>query len=96
MLPLSPVGSWEQVSAWKRESPATAAGLSPSQLSQLPIPQDTSVEKPAALAPELTPENPSTAISDTDLSRVVEAWGRLPEHIKAAVLALIETARGWH
>jgi hypothetical protein len=28
-----------------------------------------------------------------DLARVVEAWPALPEHIRAAVLALVGTAR---
>jgi hypothetical protein len=30
--------------------------------------------------------------ADPDLIRVVEAWGGLPQHIKAAVLALIASA----
>jgi len=31
--------------------------------------------------------------ADPDLASVVEAWPELPEHIRAAVLALIQTAR---
>jgi hypothetical protein len=30
---------------------------------------------------------------DADLARVVAAWPRLPGHIKAAVLALVEAGR---
>ena len=29
-----------------------------------------------------------------DLARVAEAWAGLPEHIRAAVLALVDTAKG--
>jgi hypothetical protein len=32
--------------------------------------------------------------SDPDLRRVVEAWERLPETIRAGILALVEAARG--
>ena len=32
--------------------------------------------------------------ADPDLARVVAAWPALPEHIKAAVLALVRTAGG--
>jgi hypothetical protein len=30
---------------------------------------------------------------DPDLARIVEAWPTLPDHIRAAILALIVTAR---
>jgi hypothetical protein len=36
---------------------------------------------------------PGTAKADPDLARVVTAWPDLPPHIRAAVLALIGTAR---
>jgi hypothetical protein len=32
------------------------------------------------------------AAADPDLERVVEAWSALPPHIKAAILALVQTA----
>jgi hypothetical protein len=32
--------------------------------------------------------------TDPDLAAVVTAWPDLPEHIQAAVLALVRTARG--
>jgi hypothetical protein len=32
------------------------------------------------------------AAEDPDLARVIEAWPRLPAHIRAAVLALLEGA----
>jgi hypothetical protein len=32
--------------------------------------------------------------TDPDLARVVEAWPTLPDHIRAAILALASTARG--
>ncbi|HLN26305.1 MAG TPA: hypothetical protein VK395_01020 [Gemmataceae bacterium] len=31
--------------------------------------------------------------NDPDLARVLAAWPILPEHIKAAILALVETGR---
>ena len=34
---------------------------------------------------------PALQIADGDLARVVEAWPTLPAHIRAAVLALVET-----
>jgi hypothetical protein len=36
---------------------------------------------------------PQQAPLDADLQRVLDAWPTLPEHIRAAVLALIVTAR---
>jgi hypothetical protein len=36
---------------------------------------------------------PKTAENDLDLRAVVEAWPTLPEHIRAAVLALVGTFR---
>jgi len=45
------------------------------------LPANTSVDSPAPLAPPLAP--------DPDLTRVVTAWPALPEHIRAAILALV-------
>jgi hypothetical protein len=36
---------------------------------------------------------PNTVGTDPDLARVIDAWPTLPPHIRAAVLALIGTAR---
>jgi hypothetical protein len=36
---------------------------------------------------------PESVQTDPDLARVVAAWPDLPPHIKAAVLAMIQTAR---
>jgi hypothetical protein len=35
-------------------------------------------------------------VHDTDLARIVEAWTMLPAHIKAAVLALVNTGGAAH
>ena len=43
--------------------------------------------------PDAGPEAPPAgAIDDRDLARVVEAWGGLPEHVRAAVMTLVESA----
>ena len=43
--------------------------------------------------PETGPESPPAApIGDPDLTRVVEAWPGLPEHVRAAILTLAESA----
>ena len=44
-------------------------------------------DKPQLSAPLAQPP------ADPDLSRVIEAWPILPAHIRAAVLALVQTAR---
>ncbi len=44
-------------------------------------------ENDSALTSALSP------LDDPNLTSVVEAWPKLPEHIKAAVLALVECAR---
>jgi hypothetical protein len=43
---------------------------------------------PASLALPL-----AQTASDSDLSRVIDAWPALPRHIRSAVLALVATAR---
>jgi hypothetical protein len=44
------------------------------------------------LAPVLAP-GPENPPSDADLVRLTEAWPNLPAHIRAAVLALVNSAR---
>jgi hypothetical protein len=39
--------------------------------------------------PDATPATPT----DPDLTQVIDGWPGLPEHIKAAILALVATAR---
>jgi hypothetical protein len=39
----------------------------------------------------LTPNTP--APPDADLARVLDAWARLPDHIKSPVLALVQAGR---
>jgi hypothetical protein len=48
------------------------------------------------LTPQLTPERPKRAQIDTrtlsaDLARIVAVWPNLPDHIKAAMMALVKT-----
>jgi len=53
---------------------------------QMPYGSTTSGDGPAALA---LPLALGTQL-DPDLTRVVEAWSALPEHIRAAILSLVE------
>jgi hypothetical protein len=57
-----------------------------------PLPDTTSGAEVHELAPQLAPEGAETPL-DADLARVAAAWPDLPPHIKAAVLALVGTAR---
>jgi hypothetical protein len=41
----------------------------------------------------LAPDPLKAPAADPDLTRVAAAWPGLPEHIKAAVLALVDAAR---
>lgn len=55
-------------------------------------------DRPGPLAPQLAasarePPSPLAATpADPDLARVLDAWPSLPPHIRAAVLALVQTA----
>ena len=51
--------------------------------------QNSYGETPSSVARQL----PTQAETDPDLARVLDAWPRLPPAIKAAVLALVGTAR---
>jgi hypothetical protein len=60
------------------------------------MPAKPSVNPDPSLAPGLAPRtgsHPPEPPADPDLARVVAAWPELPAHIKAAVLALVGTAR---
>jgi hypothetical protein len=50
-------------------------------------PQGTYDESLSAVARQL----PTEAESDPDLARIIIAWPNLPDHIRAAVLALVGT-----
>jgi hypothetical protein len=52
----------------------------------------TSVPNQTALALPLA-QNGSTTSPDPDLARLCSAWPMLPDHIRAAVLALVATVR---
>jgi hypothetical protein len=48
------------------------------------------------LIPQWTPDNPKQGRIDitnlpSDLAQIVAAWPKLPEHIRAAVLALVRS-----
>jgi hypothetical protein len=52
------------------------------------LPTNTSGDSSDPLTASLT-----GAPADPDLARIIDAWSALPDHIKAAVLALVQTAR---
>jgi hypothetical protein len=54
------------------------------------LPDNTSGD---GAAPHVPQHVPAAAETDSDLARVVTAWPDLPAHLRAAVLALIGTAR---
>ncbi|MHC4640522.1 MAG: hypothetical protein ACYS32_02680 [Planctomycetota bacterium] len=50
------------------------------------------------LTPQLTPKSPKHPEIDTpnlppDLAEIVAVWPKLPEHIKAAIKALVQTSK---
>jgi hypothetical protein len=53
------------------------------------LPGNSSGDNPSQLAVPLARQGPP----DPDLAHVIEGWAGLPSHIKAAVLALVGTAR---
>jgi hypothetical protein len=60
-----------------------------------PFPNQNLGQPPVQLAPQLAPElescPPDILPADADLAKVIAAWPSLPEHIKAAILALVRS-----
>jgi hypothetical protein len=45
-------------------------------------------------APKLAISEPSESkVSDPGLATVIDRWGALPEHVRLAILSLVETAK---
>ncbi len=55
---------------------------------------DAPTTGPTIPAQDSAPENPPYTPTDPDLARVVSAWPALPDPIRRAMLALIETSKG--
>jgi hypothetical protein len=55
-------------------------------------PNSTLRPKHGQLSPQLAPGAESSPPLDPNLARVVAAWPGLPAHIRAAVLALLQSA----
>jgi hypothetical protein len=72
--------------------PATFGSVDGSADAARPDTPITSGDEPASVARQL-PEPAENAPADADLARLAAAWPQLPPHIKAAVLALVATAR---
>ncbi len=53
--------------------------------------RDRALTKPTLKVAFSNPPEPSQV--DPDLAQIVAAWPALPEHVRLAVLALVETAR---
>ena len=68
--------------------------------------KNTSIEKTKTceitetpLTPQLTPKSQKQGEIDTselpsDLTEIITVWSELPEHIKAAIKALVESSKG--
>jgi hypothetical protein len=65
-----------------------------------PLAANTSGESPARVARRVAQKDPkpnldfpsTLPVPDPDLTRILDAWPALPQHIKAAVLALVQTS----
>ena len=64
------------------------------ELSVFPAPDAAAVTQPVTQQMPTGGIQAAAAAADPDLLRVVAAWGELPAHVKAAVLALVGTAGG--
>jgi len=53
---------------------------------------NTSDNPPGKVAPQLAPKSADLPKTDPELQRVMAAWPELPDAIKRAILALVETA----
>jgi hypothetical protein len=53
----------------------------------------TSVNPAGKLAPQLAPPSDPNPEIDPDLARLMAAWPVLPEHIRAAIRALVESGQ---
>jgi hypothetical protein len=49
---------------------------------------------PTDTPPELDPETTPEAVQDSALSRIIEEWPRLPEGMRAGILAMVEASSG--
>ncbi len=49
-------------------------------------------EASSAGSPKESPKLQEIVLSDADLARIVDAWPHLPDHIKATIRTLVESA----
>jgi hypothetical protein len=69
-----------------------APGIEPGAENPQPtLPQDVAETKSKNLAHSLAQESQI----EPDLARVQAAWPSLPGHVRAAICALVDTAKGW-
>jgi len=92
-------GNWEGERRRWESNPRITVLQTDTTKSQVPENNGTYESTEQPLTPQLTPEDPkqgqieSTALPP-DVAEIVAAWPRLPEHIKAAIKALVQTDSG--